>query len=165
MTSKNLRQGVAAGLMCLFLTSFASLAMNLRISTNPLKVEIGEAAKARRRPSRVSEALKFVFGEVIQAGTSWALDNAANVFRPQQQSVSPVTNSSSTYIGSSFVARTSYQGSPLTINYFAASNRQWYMWGSRRRQWLPISAPAFQVYRTADIYMNSSGAFFSLPPS
>lgn len=164
MTSKNLRQSVAAGLMCLFLTSFASLAMNLRISTTPLNVEIGEAANAQRRPSRVRDALEFVFGEVIQAGTGWALDNAATVFRPQQQSVSAVTNSSATYIGSSFVARTNYQGSLLTINYFATSNRQWYMWSPRQQQWLYVGAPAFQVYRTADIYVNSSGALFSLPP-
>jgi hypothetical protein len=162
MTSKNLRQRVAAGLMCLSLTGFASLAVNLRISTTLLKVEIGEAANAQRRSSKVGEVLKFVFGEVIQAGTSWALDNAANAFKPQEQSVAPATNSSSTYIGSSFVAMVNYRGRTLRGDYFATSSGAWYMWHSRDQKWFSISAPAFQVYRAADIYRNSSGGLFSL---
>lgn len=165
MTNNNLRKGAAKSLICLSLTAFASLATNLQSSTNPFRMEVGEVANAGRKPSRLSQALEFVFSEVIQSGTSWALDNAANAFKPQQQSVSPVTRSSASYVGSSFVAMTNYQGRSLLINYFATSSRQWYMWNSRTQQWLSIGAPAFRVYRTADIYRNSSGQLLSLPPN
>lgn len=53
----------------------------------------------------------------------------------------------------------------VPVNFFANTSGQWYGQIQGANRWDPVPVPNFAVYRTADIFMNSSGQLFFTAPS
>lgn len=159
MTAKAIRKLVVFA--SLVVSCFTILPISFRASMTSFQVEIGQKAYAQNRTLKKAFGLigERVFGKAVD----YALDN---LFNPKEDQVAPVTRATGAYIGSSFVGNPVSQGRRVTVHLFATRSGEWWGWYSTQGRWVPMgSPPPFQVYRTGDIYRDSSGNLFLLPPS